>query len=156
MSTLFLSYKPLKFGIISCTTVFLCRVYCTNPLQISPNKLATAICGADRIDSARSLFESLKNFNVKDTYNFMICYYFYKSMSRSEIVFIRIVIQHKTGQTLNQVLYLPHTYSTQTMHSITYSGPRVFNTVFLNIRRCESIVTLKYRLKAHILSNNGG
>ena len=55
---------------------------------------------------------------------------------------------------LNEVLRVPYTYSTQTTQSITYSGTRVYNTV--NIRRCKRFVTFKYRLKTHILTNNGG
>ena len=46
-----------------------------NPLQISQNKLVRANCGADRMDSGRSLFISLKIFNAKDVYNYMVCNY---------------------------------------------------------------------------------
>ena len=70
--------------------------------------------------------------------------------------FVRGESQHNTRQALNEVLHVPYTESTQTMKSITYSGTRVYNTVPVNIRRCGSLVAFKHRLRAHILSNNGG
>ena len=95
-------------------------------------------------------------FDVKEVYNHMNCNDIYKSISRNENIFVRNESQHNTRQALNEVLHVPYTHSTQTMQSITYSGTRAYNTVPVNIRRCESFVTFKYRLKAHILSNNGG
>ena len=86
----------------------------------------------------------------------MVCNYIYKSISRNENIFVRNESQHNTRQAANEALHIPYTHSTQTMQSITYSGTRAYNTVPVNIRRCESFVTFKYRLKAHILSNNGG
>ena len=86
----------------------------------------------------------------------MVCNYIYKSISRNENIFVRNESQHNTRQALNEVLHVPYTYSTQTMQSITYSGTRVYNTVPVKIRGCENFVTFKYRVKAHILSNNGG
>ena len=59
-------------------------------------------------------------------------------------------------KSLDEAHHIPYSHSTQTMQSITYSGTREYNTVPVNIRRCESFVTFKYRLKAHILSHNGG
>ena len=86
----------------------------------------------------------------------MVCYYIYKSVSSNENIFVRNGSQHSTRQALNEVLNVPYTYSTQTMQSFTYSGTRVYNNVPVNIRRRDSFVTFKYRLKAHSLSNNGG
>ena len=127
-----------------------------NSLQISHNKLIKTVCCADRIDSSRPLFNSLKIYNVKDAYNYTVCNYIYKSIPNNENIFVRHERQHNTKQALNKVLHVRHTYSTQAKQSITYSATRVFKTVPVNIRRCEILVTFKYRLKAHILSNNGG
>ena len=82
--------------------------------------------------------------------------YIYNSISRKENIFVRNESQHDTRQALNEVRHAPYTYSNQTMQSNTYSGTRVYNTLPVNIRRCESFVAFKYSLKAHILSNNGG
>ena len=104
------------------------------------------------MDSARPLYNSLDISNAKVVYNYMVCYFIYKSISRSEDIFVRHETQHNTRQALNQVLDVPHTHCTQTVQPITYSGPKNLNTVPVNIRRCKSFVTFKYRLKAHILS----
>ena len=40
-----------------------------NPLQNSQDKWVRAICGADRMDSARPLYNSLKKSNVKGVYD---------------------------------------------------------------------------------------
>ena len=93
---------------------------------------------------------------VKEVNNYMVCNYIQKSISRTENIFVRNESQHNTRQTLNEVLHVLYTHSTQTMQTITYSGTRAYNSVLVNIRRCESFVTFKYRLKSHILSNNGG
>ena len=85
----------------------------------------------------------------------MVCKYICKWFSRNENIFARYESQHNTKQAVNEVLNVPYTYSTQTMQSFTYSGTRVYNNVPLNIRRCDSFVTFKYRLKASTLSNNG-
>ena len=152
----------LYFGLIYPNLIYCITVWgasnknVINPLQISQNKLVRAICGADRMDSARPLFNSLRIFNVKEVYNYMVCNYIYKSISRNENIFVRNESQHNTRQAVHEALHVPYTHSTQTMQSITYSGTRAYNTVPVNIRRCESFVTFKYRLKAHILSNNGG
>ena len=66
-----------------------------------------------------------------------------------------LVVNTILDKILNEALHVPFTHSTQTMQSITYSGTRAYNTVPINIRRGESFVTFKFRLKAHILSNNG-
>ena len=72
----------------------------------------------------------------------MVCIYGYNSISKIENIFVPYKSQHDTRQALNEVLHVPYTYSTKAMHSITYSGPRIFNTVPVNIRICESCVTL--------------
>ena len=92
----------------------------------------------------------------KEVYKYMFCNYIYKSISRNENTFVRNESQHNTRQAVHETLHVPYTHSTQTMQSITYSGTRAYNTVPVNIRRCESFVTFKHRLEAHILSNNGG
>ena len=71
------------------------------------------------MDSARPLFNSLKIFNVKEVYNYMVCNYIYKSISRNENIFVRNESQHNTRQALNEVLHVPYAHSTQTMQSIT-------------------------------------
>ena len=86
----------------------------------------------------------------------MVCKYIYQCILRNENIFVRTESEHNTRQALSEFLNVSYTYSTQTMQSITYSCIRVYNTVPVNIRICESFVTFKYRLKAHILSNNGG
>ena len=108
------------------------------------------------MDSARPLLNSLKTVNVKDVYNYTVCNYIYKSISRNEKILVRNESQNSTTQALNEVLHAPYTYSTQTMHFITYFGARVYNIHSVNIRRCVSLVTFKYKLKAHTLTNNGG
>ena len=63
--------KQLYFGLIHpnlihCITVWgASNINDNNPLQISQNKLVRVICGADRMDSARPLFNSSKIINVK-------------------------------------------------------------------------------------------
>ena len=104
-----------------------------NSLQISQNKLLGAICGADQMDSARPLVNSLKIFNVKEVYNYMVCYYIYKSISRNENIFVHNEIQHNTRQALNEVFHVPYIQSSQTMQSITYSGTREYKIVTVNI-----------------------
>ena len=59
-----------------------------------------AICCADATDSARPLPNSVKNVNVKVVYNYMVCNYIYKSISRSEIIFVRCERQQITLQNL--------------------------------------------------------
>ena len=108
------------------------------------------------MDSARPFFNSLKKINVKEVYNYMVCTYIYQSISRDDSIFVRNECQHNTRQALNEVLHVPYTQSNQTMQSITYSGTRAYNTIPVNIRKWESFVTFKYRLKTHILSSNGG
>ena len=65
-------------------------------LQISQNKLVRALCGADRNDSARPFFNSLKLFNVNDVLNSMVYNYIYKNISRNENIFVRNESQHNT------------------------------------------------------------
>ena len=108
------------------------------------------------MDSARPLFNSLKIFNVNEVYNYMVCNYIDKSFSRNENIFVHNKSQHTTRQAVNEVLRVPYTHSTQTMQSITYSGTRAYSTAPVSIIRFESFITFKYRLKAHILSINGG
>ena len=73
----------------------------------------------------------------------MVCNYIYKTLSRTMNSFVRYESQHNNRQALNEALYVPYTYETQTMQFITYSGTRVYITVPVNIRRCESFVTFK-------------
>ena len=51
---------------------------------------------ADRMDSTRPLFNSLKVFNVKDVHNYMVFNYIYKYISRNESIFVRNGSQHDT------------------------------------------------------------
>ena len=67
----------------------------------------------------------------------MVCIYIYKSISKSKNIFVRYESQHFTRQTLNQDFHVPHTYSTQSMHPITYSRLRIFNISPVNSRRWE-------------------
>ena len=104
------------------------------------------------MNSARPLFNGFKECNVKYVCDYMVCIHIYKSVSRKENIFVHYESQNCTKQTLNQVLHVPHTYSIQTVRYITYSSARLIYTFPVNIRRCKSFVTLKYRLKAPILS----
>ena len=108
------------------------------------------------IDSTRPLFKSLKIFNVEEVFNYMVCNFFYKSISRNENIIVRNEIQHNTRQDLLEVSHVPFTHSTQTTQYIKYSGTRAYNTVPKDIRIIKSFVTLKYRLKVYILFINGG
>ena len=86
----------------------------------------------------------------------MACSYIYKTISRNENIVVHNESKHKTRQAVNEVLHAPYAHLTQSMQSFTYSGTRAYNTVPVNIRRCESFVTFKYRQKIHISSNDGG
>ena len=101
----------------------------TKPLQISQKKLVRAIYGADRTDNAGPLYNSLKSCNAKDEYNYMVCKYIYKIISRNENIFVHHESQHNTRQALNQVLHFPYTYSTQTKQSFANSGTKVLNYI---------------------------
>ena len=85
----------LYFGLINLNLIYCITVWgasckkVNNLLQILQNNLVKAICGADRMDSASPSFNSLKIFNVKHVYNFMVCSYIYKSISRNENIFVR-------------------------------------------------------------------
>ena len=72
----------------------------------------------------------------------MLCNYFHKSISSSLNVFVRWESQHNTTQTINQIIRVTQTDLTQTMQSITYFGPRIINTVLVNIRRCGRFIPL--------------
>ena len=67
------------------------------------------------MDSAKPLFNSLKMFDVKYVYNYMVYSYTYKSVSMNENTFARYENQHNTRQHLDEVLQVPYTNSTQTM-----------------------------------------
>ena len=67
---------------------------------------------------------------------------------------VRIVLYAMNVISILEKLYLKQVF--QTRQIITYSGPRKINSVSDNIRRCESFLNFKNRLKAHISSNNGG
>ena len=108
---------------------------------IRAEMIQPAIIGADRMDSTRPLFKSLKIFNVKAVFKYMVSNYIYESISRKENIFIRNESQHNTRQILNEVLCVPYTHSAQTMQSINYSGTISYKTVPVNIRRCQSFVT---------------
>ena len=69
----------LYFGLIYPNMIYCLAVWSASnknvikPLQISHNKSVWANCGADRMDCAWPLLNSLKIFNVKDMYNYMVC-----------------------------------------------------------------------------------
>ena len=88
-------------------------------------------------------------------YNCMACKYIHKSISRTENIFVRPETRHTTGQTLNQVVYVLQSFSTQTMQSITYIVPRTFNAAPVNFTICKSFVNFKHTLTVHIASKNG-
>ena len=44
-------------------------------MRISHNKLIRTICDAAQSDSDRAFFNSLKVFNFKDVYNYIVCSY---------------------------------------------------------------------------------
>ena len=141
----------LYFGLIYPYLVYYITVWgasnksVINSLQNTQNKSV-------RADNGSPLFNALKIFNVKRVYNYILCIYIKKSLSRNENIFVRYENQHNTRWALNHALHVPYTYSIQSIQSTTYSRSRILNTVPVNIRSCECFVTFKYRLKAHILT----
>ena len=109
----------LYFGLIYSNLIYCVTVWgasnkkFTNSLSFSQNKLVRANSCASRMNCAEQLFNSLKIFNVKYVYEYMLCIYIYKSTSGSENIFLRNETQHNTRQTLNKILHVPYTYSTQ-------------------------------------------
>ena len=101
----------LYFGLIYPSSIYCITVWVAsnknviNPLWISQYKLVRAFCGAHRMGSARPLFISLEIFNVKEVYNYMVCNYIYRPISRNENIFVRNESQHKNRQALNEVLH---------------------------------------------------
>ena len=106
----------LYFGLIYPNLIY-CITVCgasdkndINSLQISQKNLVSAICGAERMDSVRQLFNSFKIFNVKEVYNYMVCNFIYNSTSRNENIWVRNENQHNTRQVVNEVLHVPYTH----------------------------------------------
>ena len=123
-------------------------------MQTSRNKLVRAVYGTARTNSARPIINPLKIFIVKYVYNHLVRIYIYKSISKLENNFVRYESLNNPRQTLNQVQKVLLAYSTQTIQSFTYSGPRIFNSVPVNIKKCQTLGYLQIQLKAHILFNN--
>ena len=72
---------------------------------IRAEMIQPAIIGADRMDSTRPLFKSLKIFNVKAVFKYMVSNYIYESISRKENIFIRNESQHNTRQAVNEAFH---------------------------------------------------
>ena len=124
------------------------------PLQVIQNKIIRAICGADRLSSSTPLYSSLKLFNIRSIYKYMACNYVHKSLMKSEGEFSLQRHPHNTRQAQNMMLSVPFTRYSQTMQSILFSGPRIYNSLPITIKESRTFPTFKYRLKNQLWSNN--
>ena len=124
------------------------------PLNICLNRIVRSICGASRRTSAAPLYRSLRLFSLNFIYRYMAGNYVHKLILRGESNnWLTYRVEHyPTRQSRLQLLHVNRALSSHSEQSITIAGPKVYNTIPLDIRSRESYDLFKYHKNKYLMS----
>ena len=118
------------------------------PLIIIQKRIVRAIADADYLAHTSPLFKRFNLLKLVDLYNFQAVLDTHKKIQKG-----LYQIEHNVN-TRNCNLAKPKSHRlTRTQQSITFSGPKLWNSLPPEIRRIKSLSIFKKKLKTHYLSN---
>ena len=113
----------------------------------------------NRRDSAIPVMENLKILNVKNLNIFQVLIFMFKFTKKQlpsnfdDIFLSNNSPKYNLRSTLKRNFILPKNTCKYVEHSLSYRGPKLWNTLFVEIKNASSLNTFKRLLKYHLLFN---
>ena len=118
------------------------------PLLILQKKIVRIITGADYLAHSNPLFLQAKILKVQDVHKYMLGIYMYKKKLNNSLP----AVQHSYNTRGSSVVPSAFQRLTVTQQSVEYSGPKLWNSLPLNVRAAPTLFSFKKALKMHLLS----
>ena len=124
-----------------------CDKYLT-PLVVQQKRVIRTMCGAGKYDHTSALFYELGILKFEDIFKYHVSLRMFRCMSEG-----RFTCAHEVN-TRNRTLAKPtfHRLS-QTQRAFSHIGPKVWNSLPINLRSISSFRCFKKKLKIYLVSN---
>lgn len=131
-----------------------CRI---RSLQLAQNTAARIICQLPRWEHITPVLKDLHWLPVDQRIKYKLCVMMFKAMHELAPNYIReLITPHVPTRTLrseeHKLLTVPRTRTAYGERSMSVAGPRVWNTLPLSIRQCETYELFKRTLKTHVFT----
>lgn len=135
-----------------CTPIW-CNTYPTHllPLFRLQKKIIRIITNSDYFAHTQPLFKETNSLKLFDINKLQIGIYMYKKIKSETSVSLQP--QHTYFTRTHENLRTPAHNLTLFQHSLSYSGPKTWNSIPNNIKALNSIHSFKEQFKKHILLN---
>ena len=137
-------YPFFSYNIIAWGSTFSKYV---NPLFCQQKRCIRLIANADFRSHTDPLFRDLKILKLHDIFKYSVCVYMYRAIGMG-----LFPAQHNVS-TRNQFLPRPSLHRLSlSQHHITFTGPKLWNELPLELRNINSLFSFKKKLKLYYLS----
>ena len=139
----------------SCASVYL------NQIQRLQNRAARAVTGNfNYTDSVSSLIKTLGWMNIRQRHFYFMCILMFKCLNgmaperlKNSFSYIKNTTGVDTRSARNNLLCIPKPNCEMYRRSLSYVGPKIWNTLPSDLRCITEMHIFKTKLKKHILSN---
>ena len=150
-------HSHLTYGLITWGLTFKTQL---NKLINLQNKAVKIIGGGNYYDKATPFYSKLKILKLPDLIKFEIALFVHKvkieavpSQFSEYLPKVKNLHNIPTRANLNDHYFLPFLRSKKLQRSIKYQGPKIWNSLDPQIRKCNSTKSFKAKLKKSFLSN---
>ena len=117
------------------------------PLFLLQKRAVRIVVKADYLAHTNEIFFNLKILKLPDIHKFLVLQYVYNNLDNFQLP---NSIHHYNTRRQNE-LRPQFQRLTLTQHSLKFSGPKFWNSLPLNIRQSNSIISFKNLLKSHLV-----
>lgn len=126
-----------------------------NRLQRIQNSLARAITGTAKYEHITPILKSLHWLPVKQRIEFKISLIVHKTLHTNQPMYLRSLLtaqdnQHSTRSSDATTLYIPYSRTTTGKRAFSVAGPRLWNSLPVQVRQTDCLTTFRSRLKTHL------
>lgn len=116
-------------------------------LQTTQNTILKIILKKTRLHSTEQLYQESQTLNIRNIYILQSQIWIFNKKNR-------ILSQSRyTRHTTEHTLYIPRFNKTHMQRSIFYFGPKIFNSLPTDLKKCDNLRVFKKTMKTHIRQN---
>ena len=121
---------------------------CLAPLKVLQKRIVRLLAGSHYLAHSEPLFARLKILRVDDIYRFVLAQYMFHN--RGSLIYRHPDAYHTRGANLLAPVFRR---LSMTQKSVGFAGPKLWNSLPLNVREIESFYSFKRAVRAHLLQS---
>ena len=120
-----------------------------NPLIISHKKIIRNICDAEYLEHSSPLYKKLGLLKFEDIYRYKLLIYMFKARCNG----LYLIEHERTTRNRDQSAYSNFHRLELTQHAVSFAGPKLWNSLPINLRNIESLGQFKRSLQKYFIDS---